>query len=662
MRIALVSRELHPIGGGGIGVAAAGFASALSKLGEVVVLTRSGLEEGYRELQATGQLPWAGEVQVEFVPEPTSGEYGSYYNFMHLYSSRVLDRLRELYPDGGPDVIEFPDFLGEGMVTVQERRGHARFLRNTQVQVRLHTTAEICSVLDGFVDEGFEARQLMTAERHVLREADRILWPGGDVLGTYRRFYGDAELAPASRVRGLIAGPPSDAPGAELPSATEGLRLLYLGRLERRKGVQDLLRALSALRAHAWTLTIVGGDTDTAPLGMSMRDQLELTAAGDPRIRFIDQLPRTDVARLLAESHVLVCPSRWECWPSVVLEGLAAGRPAIGTPTGGLVEMLAADGSGWLTADVGEEALTRTIEELLARPEQVDELIASGAPRRAYASLTDPAAFGAEYLDAAASRADANGGAKPSLAPRSDAQPLVSVVIPYFRLDRFVTDTVRSVFEQEHRRVEVIVVNDGSTRPDDEVLAELAARFPIRVLTQENAGLGRARNAGIAQSRGPYVLPLDADNMLRPGFIRRCLEILEREPDVAYATTWSQYVDEHGQGWDGIDSGYQPIGNYSPAALGDNIAGDGTAVIRRRIFDLGHWYSPDLTSYEDWQFYRELHRARLFGRVIPERLLLYRVRKESMVREVGLREHGRLFGEMNAHLREKEMAWESRSG
>lgn len=662
MRIALVSRELHPIGGGGIGVAVAGFASALSEIAEVVVLTRSSLEEDYRELQAAGQLPWADDFQVEFVPEPNNGEYGSYYNFMHLYSSRVLDRLRELYPDGGPDVIEFPDFLGEGMVTVQARRAHARFLRNTQVQLRLHTTAEICSVLDGFVDEGFEARQLVTAERHALREADRILWPGGDVFETYRRFYGDAELAPASRVRGMIAPPPGDAPDAALPSAAEELRMLYLGRLERRKGVQDLVRALSTVRADGWSLTLAGGDTDTAPLGMSMREQLELTAAGDPRIRFVDQLPRQDVARLLAESHVLVCPSRWECWPSVVLEGLAAGRPALGTPTGGLVEMLAADGSGWLTGDIGEEGLTRTIEELLARPEQVDELIESGAPRRAYASLTDSAAFRAEYLESAGSRADARGDTRPSPAPRRDAQPLVSVVVPYFRLDRFIEDTVRSIFEQEHRRVEVIVVNDGSTRPDDEVLAELATRFPIRVLTQQNAGLGRARNAGIAQSRGPYVLPLDADNMLRPSFISRCLEILEREPDVAYATTWSRYVDEHGREQEGIDSGYQPIGNYSPAALSDNIAGDGTAVIRKRIFDLGYWYSPDLTSYEDWQFYRELHRARLYGRVIPERLLLYRVRQESMVREVGLREHGRLFGEMNAHLREKEMAWESRSG
>ena len=110
-----------------------------------------------------------------------------------------------------------------------------------------------------------------------------------------------------------------------------------------------------------------------------------------------------------------------------------------------------------------------------------------------------------------------------------------------------------------------------------------------------------------------------------------------------------------------MNTGFQPIGNYPAAVLQDNVAGDATALIRKRIFDLGHWYSPDLTSYEDWQFYRELHAAGHYGRVIPERLLVYRVRDTSMLRDVGLDQHGRLYGEMNAHLREKGVQWESRS-
>ena len=158
------------------------------------------------------------------------------------------------------------------------------------------------------------------------------------------------------------------------------------------------------------------------------------------------------------------------------------------------------------------------------------------------------------------------------------------------------------------------------------------------------------------------MLPLDADNVLRPAFVRRCLEVLEEEPAVAFVSTWAQFVDEQGHPLEGDASGYQPIGNRSPAVLRENIAGDATALIRKRVFDLGHWYSPDLTSYEDWQFYRELHVAGLHGRAIPERLLLYRVRAESMMRDIGLGQHHRLYGEMTAELREKEMTWESRSG
>ena len=77
------------------------------------------------------------------------------------------------------------------------------------------------------------------------------------------------------------------------------------------------------------------------------------------------------------------------------------------------------------------------------------------------------------------------------------------------------------------------------------------------------------------------------------------------------------------------------------------------------MFDSGHRYCPDLASYEDWQLYRELHRAARFGLVVPERLFVYRVRAASMVREVGLPNHGRIYAEMQAHLRAEEVRWEA---
>ena len=90
------------------------------------------------------------------------------------------------------------------------------------------------------------------------------------------------------------------------------------------------------------------------------------------------------------------------------------------------------------------------------------------------------------------------------------------------------------------------------------------------------------------------------------------------------------------------------------------MAGDGAAVIRRRIFDRGYRYNPDLTSYEDWQLYRELHEAGLYGRVIPERLLQYRVREGSMLREVGLQLEAVSTGRCG-RFSERQVEWQSKN-
>lgn len=650
--IAFVSRGLHPIGGGGIGVQVAGACAALAGLAEVTVVTSSANEEALRELEDIGRLGLPSSVRFAFVEEPEPGGHGSYYSFMHQYAARVYETLEEVYGSRGPDVIEFADFLGEGVVTVQAKRAHEPLLRDTAVCVRLHTSAEMCSILNGYVDEEFETRMVFAAERHAIRYADRVLPPAGAVLTTYERFYGKDALAPARVIRPIV--PPAEAGQAADPADDlSTLKLLYLGRLERRKGVQDLIRAATGLRHDDWTLTLVGGDTDTGPLGVSLREQLSLAAADDPRISFVDDLPRAELAQLVSDHHVVVCPSRWECWPSVILEAFQANRPVLATPTGGMAEMIGETGAGWLTEGRGELALAESIDRLINDRTLVEQAIASGTPRQGFERLNDADAFRSAY------RALAPAPAPAPAPPKS--QPLVSVVVPYFKLDRYIEDTLRSIFEQDHRPLEVIVVNDGSFLPDDAILAELATRYPIRVLTKENAGLGRARNAGIRQSRGKYVLPVDADNMILPSFVSRCVEILERDPSVAFATTWSLYLDDDGEPLDEHGSGFQPLGNTSSAVLRDNVAGDATAVIRRRVFDQGHWYSPDLTSYEDWQLYRELHLAGLYGRVIPKRLLLYRVRGGSMLREIGMPQVGRLFGEMEAQLRETQIEWESKS-
>jgi glycogen synthase len=653
-RIVFVSREVYPFGGGGLGASVTALAKALSDVAEVSIVTTTLHQERFEELAASGDSALPSGIRIVFAPEPAAKDVGSFYNAFHLWSARAYEAVRKLYADGGPQIVEFPDFLGEGAVTVQARRTLDPALRNTAVLVRNYTSREMCDVLDGYLSQDVAGRMAYELERYALRYADHMVWPGGDVLQSYRRFYGEERLAPPELIRHVVERECSVEDDGKLPEDAT-LKLVYVGRLERRKGVQNLVRAVTALERDDWHLTLVGGDTDTGPLAVSMRAQLELMVAGDPRISFRDPVSRAGLFELLGAHHVAVYPSLWECWPFVALHAFDRNRPVIATPTGGFVEMVTTDG-GWLSRDTSVPALRRTIGDVLDSRDTLRGLVKAQQPRNELTRLADTEAIKERYLGLAETSAKV-----PRARRLPVARPLVSVIVPYFRMDAFVEDTLQSIFGQTYSPLEVIVVNDGSFRSQDWKLGDLATRYPITVLTQQNSGLGAARNYGVSQSRGRYVFPLDADNLATPTFVQRCVEVLEQDDEVAYVNSWVRYIDERGEPHPQPVEGYQPLANNVAAVEELNVAGDAAAVIRRRVFDLGNWYSVDATSYEDWLFYRQLERNGLRGLAIPERLVLYRVREGSMVREIALPHHERLLGEMKAHLREKEIAWTSQS-
>ena len=640
-------------------------AGLLSRVAEVTIFTASGLhqthEREYERLRAVGDERLPGEgVRVVFVPEPSVREAGGWYHVMHCYSARVLECLREVYGDRGPELIEFADYLGEGFVTLQAAWALDRFLSDTRLCVRTHTSTEMVELLNGFWKPDLGSRVVHWLERFSLARADRVIWQGGDVWGAYRRFYGAGGLAAGVRIRNVFGGLEGlGEPGSGLGDGP--LRLLYVGRLERRKGVVNVVRAVTGLGRGDVGLTLVGGDTDSGPLGTSMRDQLELAVAGDERVRVLDGVQRGELAGLIAESDVVVVPSLWECWPYAALEPLACNRPVLGTPVGGLVEMVQPGRSGWLASGTHAPALGNAIERLLDARDEVKGLVRSGGPAAVARELSDER----EILDAyqgLARVALVRPVARRSAGGRASGRlPLVSAVVPYHRAARFVSDTVESLLAQTYRRLEIVLIDDGSFDDEDWVVAQIAGRLPVVVVAQMNQGLGAARNFGISQSRGRYVFPLDADNMVESEFVARCVAILESRPEVAYVTSWSRYVEQDGTPREGGDVGYQPLGNQTGLVAEENVAGDAAAVIRRRVFDQGFSYSEELTSLEDWHFYRELHATGRFGAVIPERLLRYRLREDSMQAQIVAPHRQRLLGEIQARIRENAMRWTSSS-
>lgn len=107
--------------------------------------------------------------------------------------------------------------------------------------------------------------------------------------------------------------------------------------------------------------------------------------------------------------------------------------------------------------------------------------------------------------------------------------PLVSVIITAWNMEAWIAETLESVLAQTYPRVEIVVVDDGSSDGTPAILAGYAGR--IRTFRQANQGLAAARNAGIGISRGEYLAFLDADDLWAPDKLAVQMAVAARHPE-----------------------------------------------------------------------------------------------------------------------------------
>ena len=237
----------------------------------------------------------------------------------------------------------------------------------------------------------------------------------------------------------------------------------------------------------------------------------------------------------------------------------------------------------------------------------------------------------------------------------------VSVVIPCFNHGEFLPEAVGSVTGKGRQDVELIVVDDGST--DDRTSKEMdrLRADGIRVIRQENKGLAAARNAAIAASTGEYILPLDADNRLRPAYIEHGIRILDTNPQVGVVYGDAEYI--------GTSAGLWHVGPFDSGRLLEWNYIDACAVYRRSVWEQSGGYDGTMPvqGYEDWDLWLgALEHGWQFAyvdeilfdyRVVPNSMIAQTRGSESQIREFVGRKHGHLYREAWVHLsRERQSA------
>ena len=107
--------------------------------------------------------------------------------------------------------------------------------------------------------------------------------------------------------------------------------------------------------------------------------------------------------------------------------------------------------------------------------------------------------------------------------------PLVSIVVPAYKVEEYLPRCLDSILAQTYHRLEIIVVNDGSPDRCGDIMRDYAARDArFRLIFQDNAGLGAARNVGIAAASGEYVCMIDSDDYVRPDYVSRMVRLARR--------------------------------------------------------------------------------------------------------------------------------------
>ncbi|WP_161897630.1 glycosyltransferase family 4 protein [Gordonia spumicola] len=371
MKVLMVSWEYPPVVVGGLGRHVHHLAEALAELGvDVTVLTRqpSGTDES---THPTTDTVVNGVRVIAVAEDQPMFDFGVDMMAWTLAMGHGFIRagLRLLGRGWTPDVVHAHDWLvAHPSIALAEHFG-------VPLVATLHATE--AGRHSGWV-AGHVNRQVHSVESWLANRADALITCSASMRDEVTELFGPA-LSPITVIHnGIDVSAWTFAPRRARSGAP---RLLFAGRLEYEKGVQDLIAALPSIRAEhpGTTVTIAGEGTQTDWLH-------ELTRTHDvvDSVRFAGRQDHDGLVGLMHSCDLIVLPSRYEPFGIVALEAAATGIPLVTSTAGGLGEAVTDGDTGWTFEPFDPVGLSVAVRDALADPS-----IASARALRAAERLTE---------------------------------------------------------------------------------------------------------------------------------------------------------------------------------------------------------------------------------------------------------------------------------
>jgi teichuronic acid biosynthesis glycosyltransferase TuaG len=244
--------------------------------------------------------------------------------------------------------------------------------------------------------------------------------------------------------------------------------------------------------------------------------------------------------------------------------------------------------------------------------------------------------------------------------PNSDS--LVSVIIPAYNAQNYISDAITSVRNQTWKRWELIIVNDGSTDATATIVADFCRQDPgIQLISRENGKQAKARNTGIAAASGQFLAFLDSDDIWHPLKLEKQLAAHERtQADVVF-TDAIHFSDE------AIRLPTDLFGLYNGFFRGDemflllfkrNAIPLSSALLSRKRVGTWCYFDEDvkITGVEDFELWLRLASKDASFLGMPDKLIKYRSHSEQTSQD-----SSSMMSATNALRRKYRAAWAMKS-
>ncbi|HBG61316.1 MAG: hypothetical protein A2Y03_00140 [Omnitrophica WOR_2 bacterium GWF2_38_59] len=182
-------------------------------------------------------------------------------------------------------------------------------------------------------------------------------------------------------------------------------------------------------------------------------------------------------------------------------------------------------------------------------------------------------------------------------------EKLVSVVIPTYNRASMLKRAVESLLKQEHRNIEIIIVDDGSEDDTENVIAEIDDTRIQYIKSEGNNGVSFVRNVGLRHATGEYIAFLDSDDVFFSNKIKEQVELydsLDPRPGMIFTNYWEIGEDKHLAVRGGIPSGFISTNKKFSSEIKSGPTG---WIMTKECFGSVGFFDEDLRTLEDLDYF-----------------------------------------------------------